>query len=154
VLVERLDRVGGRLGQLDHARDLGAALAAQLGHGAGALGAAAGDRRQPAGAGVAERELQRLDRAQVVGQLAGPLELEVVGPEQRRQLGGVARAAGVLEEQRVEQRRARVVVEPDLLADAHPDRARAHRVADRLALGDVERVGERGDDLGEADVHA
>ena len=147
VLVERLDRLGGRLRELDHAGDVGAALAAQLGHLAGALGAAAGDRGEPAGARVADRVLQGLERAQVVGQLAGALELEVVGPEQGGQLGGVARAAGVLEQQRVEQRRAGGVVEPDLLADAHADRARAHGVAHRLALGDVEGVRERRDDL-------
>jgi hypothetical protein len=128
-------------------RDLGATLAAQLGHVAGALGAAADERRQAAGAGVADGVLERLERAQVVGQLAGALELEVVGAEQRRQLGRVARAAGVLEQQRVEQRRPRVVVEPDLLADPHADRARAHRVPHRLALGHVEGVRQRGDDL-------
>ena len=46
-------------------------------------------------------------RALVVDQLAGALELEVVGAEQRAEPGGVARAAGVLEQQRVEERRAR-----------------------------------------------
>ena len=89
----------------------------------------------------------------VVDQLARALELEVVGAEQRAQPGGVARAAGVLEQQRVEQRRALVGREPDLLADPHADRARAHGVAHRLALGDVERVREGGDHLGEPDVH-
>ncbi len=55
----------------------------------------------------------------------------------------LARAARVLEQQRVEERGADVVAEPQLLGQPHPDRERAHRVAGRLALGDVERVGQR-----------
>ena len=62
---------------------------------------------------------------------------------------GVGRAAGVLEQQRVEERGAHVVAERELLGDPHPDRERADGVPGRLALGDVERVGERPEHLGE-----
>ncbi len=75
----------------------------------------------------------------------------VIGAEQRGHLRRVARAAGVLEEQRVEQLRAGRGVELEVLRETHADHAAANRVPGRLALGDVERVGERPKDLGEAE---
>ena len=70
--------------------------------------------------------------------------------EQRREARRVARAAGVLQQQRVVQRRALDAVEPELLGEAAADDARAHGVARRLPLGEVERRRQGGEDLGEA----
>ncbi len=158
VLVERADRGGGRLGQLEHAGDLGAALAARADQLArdllllrdpahlarlGERAAALGDR------------LPRVDRARgrprPVGDLHGALGRLVVGGEQRGQARGVARAAGVLEQQRVEQRGALLLGQADLLGQPHADRGRADRVAGRFALGDVERVRQRTEDLRQGD---
>ena len=150
VLVERADRLRGALRQLEHARDLGAALAARADHLArdlvllrepahlprlGQRPAAGGDR--------APRVQRQRAAARPVGDLHRALGRVVVGGEQRRQPGRVARAAGVLEQQRVEQRRALLLPQADLLGQPHADRGRADRVAGRLALGDVERVRER-----------
>ena len=72
----------------------------------------------------------------------------VVGREQRRHAVGVGRAAGVLEQQRVEQIGALGRVQVELRGQAHPDQAGADRVTRRLSLGDVERVRKRADDPG------
>ena len=122
--------------------------------------AAAGDHRQ------ARARWQRRVRARarsavadagprwVVGELAVALERR--GRRRRTaQLHAAAlrRAAGVLEQQRVEERRARPRRRARAARRSACRSARALGVAARLALRDVERVGQRGDDLGEPDVH-
>ena len=151
------ERRGERVRVVERAlRDLGAAVTARLHQRARHLALVA-DRSQTRRA-VSERALgrHRADRpherrplARPVDALGGALGHVVVGTEQRRHLGRVRRAAGVLEQQRVEEIRARLRVEADLLRDPHADETRPHRVPGRLALGDVERVGEPADDLRE-----
>ena len=158
VLVEAADRVRGLDRQADQERDLGAAVAARLHQRARHL-ALVPDRLEPAAA-VAQRPVggDRPQRPQERRQLAGPVDAlggalrdPVVGGEQRRHAGGVGRAAGVLEQQRVEEVGAGPGVEADLLGEPHADQARAQRMAGRLALGEVERIGERTDDLRQPD---
>ncbi len=161
VLVERGDRLRRRLVHPHVARHVGPALAAQRRQVAGAvrpvldqrLDVACLGQRRGARRGVAQQVAQRLRRAQVVGRLAVLLDQRVGVPVQRRHLGGVRRAARVLQQQRVEQRRQVPLVEPDLGPEAHPDHAGPLRVSARLALGDVEGVRERRQDLGQAKLH-
>jgi hypothetical protein len=79
------------------------------------------------------------------------LEDPVVGAEQIAQPRRVARAAQILEQQRIEQRATLIVGKAKLLADLHPDHGGAHRVAHGLALGEVERIGKRPEDFGQPD---
>ena len=87
-----------------------------------------------------------------VDELHAPLDDAVVGAEERAHAGGVARAAGVLEQQRVVERGERGVVEAELAPDAHAEEAAAHGVAGGLPFGEVERAREGAEDLGEGDV--
>ena len=158
VLVERADRLGGPGREPDQQRDLGAAVAACPHQRARHL-ALVLDRPEPLGAAAqrcaggdgADRPHEGRQRARPVDALGGALGDVVVGAEQRGHPGRVRRAARVLEQQRIEQVGAGVGVELELLREPHADRARAHRVAGRLALRQVERVGEGGDDLGQPD---
>ena len=84
-----------------------------------------------------------------VDALQSVLRRVILGAEERVDARRVRRAAGVLEQERVEERRAPVGVEPDLLGDPHADQARAHRMTARLPLGQVEGVRKRRDNLGE-----
>ena len=104
--------------------------------------------------GGAEDVAERLRQVGVVDRLDASLRREVVGAEERGDLGGVGRAARVLEQERVEERGAVFDLQPDLVGEAHADQARPHGVARRLALGDVERVRERRQDLGQPQVAA
>ena len=159
VLVEAADRGRGLLGQVEHARDLGPAVAARLHELARdlalvldppqerhALAQRASRRDRP------HRPQERLERARPVDQLRRALGQPVVGAEQRGHALGVGGAAGVLEQQRVEEVGAGAGRELELLGDPHPDHAGADRVPRGLAFGDVERVRERADDPGERDV--
>jgi hypothetical protein len=56
---------------------------------------------------------------------------------------------GDLEQQRVEQVRPDLGIEPQFLGQAHSDHARARRVTRRFALGEVERIRECADHLRE-----
>ena len=159
VLVEAADRRRRLLGQVEHARDLGAAVAARL-HELARDVALVADALQVGGAGAqraagrdrAQRPDERSRGARPVDQLGRALGDLIVGAEQRGHALGVGRAAGVLEQQRVEEIGADASREPELLGDPHPDHAGADRVAGGLALGDVERVGERADDARKRDV--
>jgi hypothetical protein len=71
--------------------------------------------------------------------------------QQREHLRRVARAARVLQHERVVEIAAVAHGESQALADAHPDQAGAQRVAQGLALGEVEREGQRRQDLGNPD---
>jgi len=64
--------------------------------------------------------------------------IEVPGPE-----------PGSREQQRVEQVRPGLAIEPQFLGRAHLDHARARRVTRRFAVGEVERMRERTDHLRE-----
>ena len=91
-------------------------------------------------------------RADQSTRLERPLRDVVVGAEQRGHPRRVRRAAGVLEQQRVEEVRARRGVELERLREPHADLARPLRVARRLALGEVERERQRADHPGEWDL--
>ena len=158
VLVERADRLRGLGAEADQQRDLGAAVAARLHQPARHL-ALVLDRLQPPAA-VAQPAVggDRAQRPHERRQLAGPVDALgralgelVVGAEQRRHASGVRGAAGVLEEQRVEEVGAGPGVEAELLRQPHADHARAERVAGRLPLREIECVGERADDLRQPD---
>jgi len=111
VLVELSDGAGRCLVEVDHAGDVGPALTAQCGQGARADRAVADqsaelarlDGQRSAGCSVAPQVAQRLGRAQVVGRLAVALDCGVVVAIEGGDLGRVGRAAGVLEQQRVEE---------------------------------------------------
>ena len=155
VLVQRADGGGGCFRHVQHAGDLGAPLAADGDHLPGRPGAGPEHADEVAlAACVPEGVAERLRQVGVVDRLHVALGDEVVGAEEGGDLGRVRRAARVLEEERVEERRPVVDLEPDLVGEAHSDQARTHGVPCRLALGDVERVGERGEDLGQPQVAA
>ena len=99
---------------------------------------------------VPDRPDQVLREARPVDRLDALLEPEVVAAEELADLGRIRRAARVLEQQRVEERRAGIVVEPEPVGDPHPDQAAPHCMAGRLALGDVERVGQGRDHVRQA----
>ena len=158
VLVERSDPVR-RLGvEAEHQGDLGAALAARLHQRARdlALGLDGAQAVDPAadpalGRDRAQRPEERRQPPGPVDPLRRALGDVVVGVEQRRHLGRVGRAARVLEQQCVEQVRARRGVELQLLREPHADLAAADRVPRRLPLREVERVRQRADHLRERD---
>ena len=158
VLVERADGERRLLGKSELERDRRTAVAAdpdQLAR--GVRGARDGDELSHSFAKRAARRdgTRRLDgeseARMPVHALHSRLDRLVVGREQRRHAARVARAAGVLEEQRVVERRALIGLESDRFGDAHPDQAGAHRVSGRRALGEVERARERGEHFGETD---
>ena len=106
-----------------------------------------------AGRDVAPQVAERQRGAVEVDQPALALDLQVVGAER---LGGRGRgrgAAGVLEQQRVEERGAPRGLEADGVGQAQADEAGALGVAHRLAAGDVEGMRKGRDELGKADVH-
>jgi len=82
------------------------------------------------------------------------LELEVVTAEELRHPRGGARAADVLQEQGVEERRAVGGVEAGVRREPHADHAASGGVAHGLALRQVDGTRERRDDLGLADEGA
>jgi hypothetical protein len=87
-----------------------------------------------------QRPQQRRQAPGPVDPLGRALGDVIVGAEQRRHLGRVRRAAGVLEQQGVEQPRLPRLVQLEHPREAHPDLAGAYRVPRPLAFGDVQRV--------------
>ena len=149
VLVHRADRLDDGLGQADHARDLGAALAAHREDlGAAALGAADGElaelphpRHQRAAApDVRHRVRDLLGHPPPVAHPHGALDLVVAAAEQVADERGVGRAAGVLEEQRVEELGLQPGGKVQGAPEAQANQGGAGRVAARVALGQVQRV--------------
>jgi hypothetical protein len=134
--------------------DVGPAMAARLDEFAGNVAAVlqnVDDRSDALGqarlrAGVRKDEAQRGGEAAVDG-FETALEADVVGEIERADSRGVATAAEVLEEQGVIEVGQCPPVETGRLADVHADPAGADAVAGRLALGHVERVAERADQL-------
>ena len=78
-------------------------------------------------------------------------EGEIVGLIKFADPRGVARAAEILEQQRVVKVVTVLGAEAERAADVAADPAGADAMAGRLAFGDVERVAERADQLGETD---
>ena len=98
-------------------------------------------------------ELQGFGGAGEVDKLAGALELQIVAAaEDLRHSRRRAGAAGVLEQQRVVEAAAILLRQRDGPGEPHSQQARASGVAAGLSLGQIEGVGERGDDLRERDV--
>jgi hypothetical protein len=85
----------------------------------------------------------RLRAAARIGQPPRALDHRVVGPEQRRDLRGVRRAARVLEQQRVEDRRTARVIETERRGELHADHAAPLGVTARLALGHIQCMRQR-----------
>ncbi len=155
VLVERAHGIGGRRRETETRDDRGAAIAARLDdrlalgheraqHRERALGACDAPAARHVLRGVA-RDRRRL---RPVDELAVRLERDVVGAEQLAHASGGRRAAHVLEQKRVVEGVPGLLVEPQLVRQAHADEAAALGLADGLPLGHVERMRERGDDLG------
>jgi len=151
VLVEVADGPGRLLGEAHLARDLRPTLAANLHQLAGgfrpfeAYGEEA-PRPGPCGCVGAHgtgHVPERLGQPAPVDRLEVLLDVEVVGAEEGRYLPGIARAAGVLQEQGVEEGRTLLLRELEPLGDGHPDKAGAQDVAFGLPLDHVEDERER-----------
>ena len=159
VLVERADRLRRARGEAQQPRDLRPAIAARLHQRARHLPLFL-DRLEAPGTVAdgaarrhrAQRPEEGREAARPVDALGGVLGLVVVGAEQGGHAGRVGRAARVLEQQPVEQVRAGLGVELQFLRHPHPDDAGAAGVARRLALREVERVGEAGHHLRQCDA--
>ena len=159
MLVETVDAGRHAFRKTQQARNVGAALAARgdqvLGdlrpvaqyrhHGAEALG-------QPRfQAGVLEHEFQYLRQA-VTHCLEILLERQVVRQIQLADARRIAAAAQVFQQQGVIQIPQVIVAHADLAAHMHADPAAADAMPFRLALGDVERLAEGGDQFGQLDA--
>ena len=155
VLVHGPDGFGRGARQAEVEGNGGAAVAANLEQLLLGLGA---ERRETSESGqpcqdrlVASHHPQRVTELLApvapVGQPHGALHLVVVTARKLMHAGGVARAAGVLEQQRVEQIGAVRVVEAEQFGELHPNQARPPGVAGRVSLGDVERPRQTGNHL-------
>ncbi len=80
------------------------------------------------------------------------LDAMIVGAEQVRNLGGIARAAHVFQKQGIKQGRAISRAKMQFLGHPHADQGRAHAVPLGIPLRNVERHGEGRDDLREANL--
>ncbi len=155
VLVEIADGVGGGIGELEHRHDARAAIAARLDGQIALTGHVAQGGQHPprphearvVPARLAGDEPDGMARARPVDALGDPLQLEVVGGEDLGHARGRRRAARVLEQHGVVEARTFLGGERERVGQAKRDQAAALRVPRRLALGQVERVGEGGHDL-------
>lgn len=95
---------------------------------------------------MAEHEAQHLAET-AVDQLEVALEGQIVGHVELADPGCIAAAAEILEQQRVVELLQFVIGHADLAADMGADVADADAVAGRLALGQVERLAQRLDDV-------
>ena len=149
MFVHRADRLGHALGEPDHPGDLRAALAA---HREDALAAAArpehreaaettqlGDERA-ALADVFPGIGQLLRHAPPVAQPDRALHFLIGAAKEVVDDRGVARAAGVLQEQRVEEIGLLGRRQTERLSDAQADEAASGRMAARMSLGQIERM--------------
>ncbi len=99
---------------------------------------------------IGRGEADEVARAGPVDERELAFEGAVVGVEELAHAGGAARAPGVLQQRGVEEVLPHPGREVEPLGDLHADHAAALGVPDGLALGQVEGVRERPDDLGEA----
>src|SRR5204863_9006560 len=74
----------------------------------------------------------------------------LVAAEQRENSRGIAGAAGVLQDQRVVEIAPLTERELGALGELHTDQTGAERMAHRLALGEIEREGERAEQIRDA----
>lgn len=160
VFVEAADGDGGFFGHGEVSGDGGAAVAAEFDEFFCGGGAGAGDAHEAgdacgeaaAGGGVAEDVAEFSGETGPVGGFDIAFDAAVIGAEEVADAGGVAGAAEVFEEECVEEGGALFGGEVDFPGEAHADDAGADGVSFGLAFGDVERVGEGGDDLGESQL--
>ena len=146
VLEELGDRGGGVLVEADPARDVRAARAAKplelaqpaMAHGDHGAKVARALAQRGAGGDVAAQIAQRRARPLRVDQAALALDLQVVAAERGGNLRRRRGAAGVLEQQGVEERGPLRGLEAHRVGQALADEAGALGVAHRLAPGDVE----------------
>ncbi len=142
---------------MELARDLRPARAARLGQLAVDLAAvlhrvdhhAQARERSGVQAGVAQHEMHQARQAEA-RRPAMALEAEVVGEEKRADAGGVAAAAGVLQQGRVIQLAQLLRAEADRPAQLLGDPATALGVPGRLAFREVQRMAQRDEHLGQA----
>jgi hypothetical protein len=157
VLVEIEDRPRHGGGKSHLPGDVGTAMAARLDEVAldiAAVHRQVQDRLQPGREarlhrGVGDDEAQHLRQA-VVEQLGVALEVVIVGDVELADPRGIAAAAEIFQEQRVVEVGELRHGQAEHLADMHADPAAAHAVTDGLAVGHVQRVAERADDLGQS----
>ena len=154
VLVHRSDGFGGLAREAHRQRDLRAAIAPdpeQLTAAARPLGREHGELAQAREQAAAPlRVLQRvghlLGEAPPVAQPHRALHFVIVPAEELVDALRVARAAGVLQEQRVMQVGLLFLGQAERLRDAHADDAGPVGVAVRVPLGEVERMTQPGND--------
>ena len=110
--------------------------------------------RPAARRGVADRVAER--RRSACGGRCRELVLALTAWSSARRARRPGRALleqpAVLEQQRVEEREALRLAQPELVRDPHADHAGARGVAGGLPLGDVQRERERADELGQAEI--
>ena len=141
-----------------HAGDHRAAFRAGCRHCAlGVAGAAplaerlpAPDEAGPALQRVAKREPGHVAAVGPVDEPAGCLEGAIVAAEEAAELGGVARPAEVLQEKGIEEGAAVLVGEAQEAANPHADHRGADGMPHWLALGHVEGVRQRSDNVRQA----
>src|SRR5262245_35440136 len=101
---------------------------------------------------IASYVLVRFERLRPVDGLEIGFQLMIVGTKQRREPRGVARAAEILHQQGIEQRRTLVGRQPNRFRDSHADQAGARRVARPLAFSQIERERQPTEHLREPDI--
>ena len=159
VLVERADRVGGRGGEAELERDRRAAVAAdldQLARRSGVRAMATNCRARSSDAVARRHRARRLERERARGACQSTAFMRGFtawssAANSAAIRAGVARAAGVLQQEGVVERGALLDVEADRLGEAHADETGPHGVPRGGALREVEGARERGQHLGEAD---
>jgi hypothetical protein len=77
-----------------------------------------------------------------------PLGSDFVRVDDVEKLGSVAAASGVFQQQRIVKVGLGVEGQANLARQPHADHAALHGMPERLTLGQIERIGERGDDVG------
>ena len=159
VFVHGTDGDGGVFRDAEGAGDVGATVAADREHLALARGP---DRQRGEPAETLQRRAVRLDVLERIGHFFPPaapvpqpqavLRRLVVAAKQLRDTRGVARAAGVLHQQRVEQVGTIVGRQLQLFRQPHADQAAARGVPLRLSLRQVQRIRHGRQDGGQLDA--
>ncbi len=158
MLIQAEDSRADRFAEPEPAHDLRASLASRMDQLGGERIAIAVQVHQPldaraqrfAGSGVAQHEAGQLQQALRVDLLEVVLGAQLIAAVQLPEARGVAAAAGVLQQQRVVEIGKRQGIQSEHPPGVHADPAAAQAVSGRLALGEVEGVAQRSDDLREA----
>jgi hypothetical protein len=155
VLVEIENGPCRGLGQLQHPRNVGTALATNFGDLPPPFEPQLDDRRhlqqlldrRATGGAVRPAVFDLLAGFRPVDQPRRAFDEMVVGAEEIRHFGGVARAAQVLKQQGIELCGTVACGQAQFFGQPHADQRRAHAVPLRMSLRDIERDGERRNDF-------